>query len=379
MNNSISIIGGHVIDPKNEINGIKNIFINGDKITSNQSDEFIENSLVINAKGCLVLPGLIDFHSHIFFEGTDNSVPPDITMLPNCVTTAVDAGTAGTANYRSFHKNIICNSITRIKTFISMSPTGQSTNRYNENQDPKYVDEEKMELLFNEYPDELLGIKVRISKEIVKELGIEPLKKAIEIADKLNCSVAVHTTNPCCDTKRLIKLFRKGDIFAHVYHGTGSTIVGNDKHVIDEVKQARERGVIFDAANGKNHFSFDTCKAAFNDGFLPDVISSDFSSITMFKDPVRGLPWLMSKYIALGMKLVDVVAACTSTPAKLIGMEGKIGNLSEGVCADVAILKPIDYRCNFIDANDSSLIGEKLLLPQMTIRQGNIVFRQLNF
>ena len=243
----------------------------------------------------------------------------------------------------------------------------------------EYFDEEKIKVLFRKYPNELLGLKVRISKDIVGDLGLHPLKRSIEIANLLKCSIAVHTTNPCSDTSELVKLFRKGDIFAHVYHGTGSTIIGNDNHVLPEVKDARKRGVIFDAANGKNHFSFKTAESALDDGFAPDIISSDFSNLTMFMEPVFGLPWLMSKYLLLGMQLNDIVAACTSTPARLIGMDNEIGTLSPGTCADVAILKPVNHKCDFRDSFNEIRVGEKLLLPQLTIRAGHIVFRQLNF
>lgn len=379
MSKSILITGGHVIDPKIGIDEIRDVFIEGDRIIEDETQKFAKHPFVIDAKGCLVLPGLIDFHAHVFFNGTDNSVPPDIAMLPNCVTTTVDGGTSGTSNYEVFRKNVIVNSIVRIKSFISVSPTGQATDKFSENQDPKYFDEEKMRTLFKKYPNDILGLKVRVSKEIVGELGLDPIKGAIELADKLKCPIAVHTTNPCCDTKELIQLFRKGDIFAHVYHGKGSTIIGDDTHVLPEVVAARKRGVIFDAANGKNHFAFKTAESALADGFAPDIISSDFSNMTLFKQPVLGLPWLMSKYLALGMKLNDIVAACTSTPARLMGMENEIGTLSNGACADVAILKFVDHKCDFKDCFDNICTGKKLLLPQATIRAGRIMFRQMNF
>lgn len=378
MSKSILITGGHVIDPKRGIDEIGDVLIEEDRIVENQSIKLTKDTYTINAKGCLVLPGLIDFHSHVFFGGSANSVPSDICMLPNCVTTTVDAGTAGTGSYEIFHRSVIANSIVRIKSLLSISPMGQVSN-ISENQDPKYIDVEGIKLLFRKYPDELRGLKIRISKEIVGDLGLEPIKKALEIAEQIECPIVVHTTNPCCDTRELIQLFRAGDVFAHAYHGMGSTIIGSDKHVLPEVKEARKRGVIFDAANGRSHFAFKTAEAALLDNFLPDVISSDLSETTMFKEPVFGLPWLMSKYLTLGMNFNDIIAACTSTPARLMGMEDEIGTLSPGACADVAILKPIDHKCKFYDSFNDSRYGEKLLLPHMTIRAGRIVFRQLNF
>ena len=374
----ILISGGCVVDPARGIDTIENVLIQKDRIVKAGSAVHSAHQ-VIDADGCIVVPGLIDFHAHVFFEGTDSCIPPDIGMVPNGVTTTVDGGSAGTANYELFHKQVICNSLVRIKSFLSVSPTGQATTKYDENQIPEYYDEEKMEQLFKKYPTELLGLKVRQSRDVVGKLGLSPLKRAVEIAERLSCRVAVHTTDSPGTTEELVKIFRKGDIFAHVYHGKGNTIIGGDGKVISAVKEARERGVLFDAANGKNHFAFSTARAALEDGFMPDIISSDLSWLTMFKQPVFGLPWLMSKYLALGMNLSDIVKACTATPAAVIGMAGEIGTLAPGACADVTIFKLMDRPCDFLDVAGEHQAGTMLLFPQATIRAGRIVFRQLNF
>jgi len=373
------ISGGHVIDPARGINEKADIFLEGDRIIAGEKADALPPDLVIKADGCLVMPGLIDYHTHVFSGATENGCPPDIGTLPNCVTTVVDGGSAGTANYEIFRSNVIANSQVRIKSFLSVSPTGQVTMKYDENHDPRYYDQDKMAFLFKKYPDELLGLKLRLSQEVVGDLGFRPLIKALEIAERLSCRVAVHTTNPPGETCELAKLFRRGDVFAHVYHGKGSTIIGDDNRVLPEVKKARQRGVIFDAANGRSHFAFKTAEAALADGFAPDVISSDLGWVTLFTQPMFGLPWLMSKYLALGMDLPAIVAACTSTPACLMGMEGEIGTLAPGSCADVAIFKQVEHHCEFFDALGVSRVGQKLLLPQATIRAGRVVFRQLTF
>lgn len=379
MTNSILITGGHIIDPARNINEVGDILISGDTIVDGMGSLAKHGMEIIRAEGCLVVPGLIDFHTHIFFGGTESSIQPDSSMLPNCVTTTVDGGTAGTSNYEIFHKNVIVNSIVRIKSFLSVSPPGQATLQFNENQDPGCFDEERMKLLFRKYPDDILGLKVRQSKDIVGNLGMKPLEKALKVAEQLSCRVAVHTTDPFGDAGDLVNLLRPGDIFVHVYHGKGSTIINHANHVLPEVIAARDRGVIFDAANGKNHFSFKIAEAALADGFTPDVISSDLTWLTMYKQPVFGLPWIMSKYLALGMDLYDIIAACTATPAGLMGLEGKIGTLAAGACADVAIMKLADQHCEFLDAEGETRIGRQLLLPQATICAGRIVYRQMNF
>jgi predicted amidohydrolase len=379
MGNDILITGGRIIDPARGIDSINDVLISGDRIALLSGGDRGSANLVVRADGCFVLPGLIDFHSHVFFDGTDNGIAPDAGMLPNCVTTTVDGGSAGTANYSIFHKNIIANSVVRIKSFLHVAPAGQLTAKFTENHDQKYYDEDKMELLYRKYSGELIGLKIRLSKEVVGELGLEPLKKALEIAEHLSCPIAVHVTNPAADTREVVELLRPRDIFVHVYHGKGSTIIGDDGRVLPAVKAARQRGVIFDAANGSNNFVFSIAEAALNDHFLPDIISADLTWRTLFRQPVFGLPWMMSKYLALGMKLHDIVAACTSTPADVMGMSGEIGTLAPGACADVAILRLVDHPCEFLDTNGDIRVGDKLLLPQATIRGGRVVFRQLNF
>jgi predicted amidohydrolase len=377
MKASTLIRGGHVIDPVRGINAKADVLIVGERLADATAVGIASPDLVIDANGCLVMPGLIDFHCHVFWGGTDAGIIPDVCSFPSCVTTLVDGGSSGTANYPAFQKSVIANSCTRIKSFLNVSPAGLATNQYDENVDPQFFDEEKIESLFRQYGNELVGLKIRQSREIVGELGLKPLKKAVQIARRLSSRVAVHTTNPAGSTAELADLLCAGDIFVHVYHGKGSTIIGDDNRVLPQIKAARRRGVLFDAANGKNHFSFRTAEAALADGFQPDVISSDLTWLTFLKQPVFTLPWLMSKYLAMGMDLVNIVAACTATPARVMGMAEEIGTLSPGACADVAIMKLVDHPCQFFDTAGEKRLGERLLVPQATIRAGRLVFRQL--
>ena len=358
------ITGGRIIDPARGIDAVGNVLISGKRIASDDQVDESSVDAVIRADGCLVVPGLIDFHAHVFYDATDLSIPPDVAMLPNCVTTVVDGGTAGTINYELFRKSVIANSIVRIKSLLHASPIGFATTKFDEEHDPDCFDVEKIEELIQKYPDDLLGIKLRISKHVVGKFGLKPLKKVQEIAEKISCRVFVHTTNPVTDIGTIAKLFRPDDVFIHVYQGTGSTIIGNDNRVLPEVKEARKRGVIFDAANGRSHFSFKVAEAALADQFPPDVISTDQTLWTLYKQPVFGLPWIMSKYLAIGMKEYDIIAACTSTPARLMRMEGEIGTLVPGSCADVAILKLIDHDCEFFDTPGDTRKGKKLFMPQ---------------
>ena len=289
------------------------------------------------------------------------------------------AGTPGVANYELFYRSVVATSVVRVKSYLNVASTGIITGKLDENVDPRGFNTKEIGRLFGQYRGELLGLKLRISKELVGDLGIEPLKATITIAKSVGCPIAVHTTNPPVPTAELIDLFRPDDVFSHCFHGKGSTIIGSDGAVLPAAWAARRRGVLFDACNGRNHFSFRTAGAALAEGFLPDIISSDLSLLTMYRPPVFGLPHLMSKYLAMGMGLSDIVAACTSIPAKHMGMLGEIGTLRAGACADIAIFKLVEAPVAFTDADGERLTGDRFLVPQATFRQGQVVYRQPGF
>ncbi|MDR2006749.1 MAG: amidohydrolase family protein [Acidaminococcales bacterium] len=174
-------------------------------------------------------------------------------------------------------------------------------------------------------------------------------------------------------------MLRAGDVFCHVHQGAGHTILGNNGKVLPEIAAAQKRGVIFDAANGRNNFSFTVAQQAIQEGFLPDVISSDLTAKTLYGDFVFGLPYVMMKYLNMGMQLQDVIASCTSNPARQMGLSGKIGTLAPGAFADVAVFRHIRKKYVMHDNSGKSIEGEHLLLPQLTVLNGKVVFRSIEF
>ena len=171
----------------------------------------------------------------------------------------------------------------------------------------------------------------------------------------------------------------KGDTYCHCYQGKGYTILNSDNNVCKEAWDARERGVIFDAANGVNNFSSYVARHAIADGFLPDTISSDNSAHSFnLGVHVKNLPFIMSKYLALGMNLYDVIRCTTENAAKTFNQEGKIGTLQAGAYADIAILKLVNKKQVFADSEnseESTVIGQQILVPQMTVINGMVAYR----
>lgn len=374
----IWISDGTIVDPSRDFLGKGDLLIQNGKIIDVPPGEKAEAERTINAAGYLVLPGLIDYHTHVFPAGTDIGVHPDPAYLPQGITTVVDQGSTGVNNFDSFFNTSVTNSQIRIYACLHSSPAGLATlPRSMEPVDPKLYDVEGVRRLFGKYGGQLVGLKIRQTKEVVGEFGLAPLAATVKMAEAIGCRVVVHTTNPPGDVEELAALLRPGDVFTHVYQGKGSNIIDSAGKVRQAVRQARARGVIFDTADGRGHYAFSVAKAAIADGFEPDVISTDVVRASLYAGTVFGLPLIMSKYLNLGICLPNVVKASTLTPARLIGMDGKLGTLSPGACADVAIFQLKESSVMMEDVFGETLTLKQMFIPRMTILGGKVAYSSL--
>ena len=253
MNVDLLIKGGLVIDPVRSIFQNGDVAINRGKIVDPADVTKIDRE--IDAEGCLVIPGLIDFHAHVYSPGCEFSVKADSACLPMGVTTVVDAGSAGLSNYDNFVRTAVAFNQTRVLGLVHVSPAGMVTLRWHEEMNPKYYDAAALKEICSRYPGQIVGIKCRQSRNIVGDLGLEPLKATVNIAKELGLPVVVHVTDPPCTMDRLIDILRPGDVFCHCFEGTGNSILGSDGKVLPGVWEAKNRGVIFDSSNGKLNFS----------------------------------------------------------------------------------------------------------------------------
>ena len=266
----------------------------------------------------------------------------------------------------------------RTKLYINVSPLGQSTKQYAEYIDTESWSLEQFERAFDYCGEDALGLKIRICEKVVRGTGLHVLEKGIEYAKKLSRRVLVHVPESPVPQSDVLALLRKNDIFCHVYHQKGFTIIENGR-VSDAAWNARRRGVIFDAAHGQNNFSWAVAEAAIAEGFFPDVISSDLTSKTFCRAPLYNLPYIMSKFLLLGMSLTEVIRCVTETPARIIGAEGQLGTLKLGSFADITLLKLVPGSYTIPDSMHQNRQAKQLLVNQMTILNGEIMYRNPTF
>ncbi len=370
----IILTGGTVLDPSRGMDGVMNVGILGDTIRDVR--DVLSPASTIDCSGCVVLPGLIDFHCHFYDRGSEIAVPPDMAFPSQGVTTVVDMGSAGSGNFESFYQSVMVSAHVRTFAYLNVCRTGLVTTKYMENINPDYFDRPGIAELLKKYQGRLLGLKIRQSREISGDLGIEPLKETVKMAEALGCPVVVHTTNPPCDIGELADVLRKGDIFSHVFHGKGSGIIQNGG-IHPKIIGARERGVLFDTADGRAHSCLSVIRKALDASFFPDVLSTDQTRGNLYDPSVFGLPMVLSKYLAAGYPLEKLVPLCTTIPARIIGMQGRLGTLAPGALADISVFKIKDIRRKYNDHTGEELIMEKLLIPMLTVLNGVIVYRNM--
>lgn len=381
------IRNGRVIDPSTGSDEVRDLYIKGMHVVELHGETAECNpDFVIDASGKIVTPGLIDFHTHLFHEGSSICIHPDM-MIAQGTTSAVDAGSAGTSTYEAFYKSVIAQSLVRVKGFLTVYGGGQLDPKLCEDFNPELFNVDKMERVIEANRDNILGLKIRLSRGVVPdETGADYLRAVVKLADELNerletsLRVCVHTTNSPVTAGELADCLRPGDIFCHCFQGAGNPITSEDGSVDPLVMKARERGVLFDAANGKGNFGLKAARRALNAGFLPDIISSDLT-VDKFNMPpyAKNLPLIISKYLALGLDLMTILKAVTETPARLMGMEGKIGTLKEGALADIAVFDLKDRQYIQKDFCDDEIVCSQILVPQLTMVAGEIQYCQSDF
>lgn len=378
----IIIRNGRVIDPQNGFDSKADVAIYNGKIVGVGNYQTEESDRILDAKGCIVTPGLIDAHAHLW-PLSKMGISTECTCIPSGVTTAIDAGSAGWATYET-SRGFIATCKVRVKTLVNVSPMGLPCNGYSENVDPDYlggVYEREIEQLFDRYRGELVGIKLRVNTGVIRDMGEKPFVRALALAEKCGTRLVIHSSEPAYRMGYICNMLRKDDILTHMYHKRGSNyLIGEDGKVIPEAWSARERGVLFDVGHAQGHCNVSIAKAAIEQGFLPDMIGTDACEEGAFREHLMfSMPFILSKMLSLGITLYDLVEETTAKPAAWLGMTDQIGCLTPGSFADVAIFQLKQASFTFRDRGGEFFTGDRLLKPVATIKDGQVVFRDLEF
>lgn len=357
--------GGRVIDERNGVDGIFDVAIKAGKVAAVAPSIDATGSKVRDVSGCIVAPGLIDIHTHVYHKATSLSVDPGFIARRSACTTLVDAGSAGAGNYDGFRDYVMVSSPYRIFAFLNISfpgifgfdkdvSIGEATARA---MLPVHRCVEKIEA----NRDRIIGVKVRIGGIVTGDFGLGALELALEAANAVDLPLMTHIGHPPPSYSDVVDMLRPGDILTHCYRPEPNSAIGPDGRVLDAVWKARERGVLFDIAHGMGAFGYDSAEAALRDGFKPDLISSDVHVIAV-EGPGYDMLHTMSKLLNCGLTVAEVIGMSTSRPALAI-QRPELGQLGVGVPADVTILRQYASDYIFTDVVGTQRAGSTLLQP----------------
>ena len=334
---------------------------------------------VMDAGGKLVTPGLIDLHCHTYPYGSAIGIPADELVAHQCTTTVVSAGDAGANNFAAFRRFIVPASRTRQFAFVHIAIAGLAGFPVPELFNIDYAQVDAAARAVGENADMVLGVKVRMSENVIARHGTEPLKRAIKACElsgvpaKIMCHIG-GVSDPAL-MSQILDLLRPGDVLTHCYSGApnvagmGTNIVQDGK-LLPAALAAKKRGVVFDIGHGGGSFDYTIAEAAIAQGCPPDTISSDVHVFSGNTPGMPYLPWVMSKLIGLGFTLPEVVSMATAAPARVISRIPKHGTLQIGAPADLSILEIVDGPVSFVDTRNNTRQGKVYLRPAGTVVAG---------
>ncbi|MEW6632479.1 MAG: amidohydrolase/deacetylase family metallohydrolase [Pseudomonadota bacterium] len=365
MQFDLLIKGGRVIDPASGLDAPRDIAIANGRVAAIEAAIDAEAAArVIDARDCIVTPGLIDLHSHVYWGGTSLGVDADRLAAKSGTTTFIDAGSAGAGNFLGFRRHVIERSKVRILAYVNISFAGifgfSNTVSVGECGDLRLCEPRETVAAVREHADVVVGVKVRSGKHAGGASGVAPVDLALEAADKAGLPLMTHIDEPPPGRSEVLPRLRRGDILTHCFRPFPNAPVFASGAVRPDMRLARERGVIFDIGHGMGSFDFEVARAMLAEGLAPDVISSDVH-LYCVDGPAFDILVCMSKLLALGMPLVEVLRAATQRPAEAIARP-ELGALKVGGIGDVAVLKLHAGRFTFVDAVGASLVADQRLV-----------------
>jgi len=365
----ILIKNGEIRDPGRGFRSRSDIAISNGKIAAIEQSIAADQALdVVDARDLYVTPGLIDLHTHCFWGGSGTGIEADPVAARSGTTTWVDAGSFGYDQVEGFRRFAVLRSQARIFGYIYLYPSSR-----NPDIDPlKYVRGLVRQTgeAAQTNRDIILGIKFQAGSNMNGRYSLELLKIARELCDQFKLPLMTHISFAPPETPEVMELMRPGDVVTHCYNGHTLGIIDRDGNIKPGVREARERGVLFDVGHGLGSFNFAAARKALQAGFLPDTISTDIYTLNL-NGPVYDLPTTMSKFLFLGMSFDEVLTRTTTNAARVINWIQGLGRIEVGAPADLALLAMEEGEFRLVDSQKNTVTAKQRIVSRLTLCRGS--------
>jgi dihydroorotase len=368
------IAGGTVIDPGSGVSGRFDVAVHEGKVAAIAPAIPAEQAnRVIDATGQIVTPGLVDLHTHVYWGVTYWGIEADPVAARTGVTTWLDVGSSGGYTFPGFREYIVNPSTVHVYALLNLSSIGLVAPSW-ELANPDYWDVDLAAEVVERNRDVILGIKARIDKATTRGVGIEPLKRARELADRVGLPLMTHIGNGPPTIEEVLEQLRPGDILTHCFTGHDMRVIDEEGHALPELRRLHDAGVVLDVGHGTGSFAFATAEAMLADGIMPDVISSDIHQMAI-QGPMFDLPTTLSKFLTIGMSIDDVIACATINAANAVHLDG-VGTLATGAAADIALFRIDEGEFWFYDIGMEERAGQQMLVNTLTLVGGEVLERR---
>ena len=365
----VIVKGGRVIDPSLRINAIRDVAIAGGRIAAVEADIAADAEETIDARGRLVVPGLLDIHTHY---ARDNEGPT--VCLADGVTGWIDAGSQG-ADHIADSVAVAKSAPQQGRVLINIGRAGILPG--GDTMDISRADVGAAKDAIARNRDFIVGVKARLSRDVAAD-DVEVLGRAQEVATSFNLPVMIHMGQTVSPLPRLLNLLKRGDIVTHMFAPPPNSIIDDNGNILPEVLAARRRGVWFDVANGRRgHLRWDSVDRVLQAGFWPDTFSTDGNTTSRTTAGVIDFPNVMSKFLSFGMTLDQVVARATVNASRVFPLFNDRGTLNVGAPADVAVLELREGAFEFVDNYGNKRTGRQRLFPSGTVLGGKRVLARV--
>lgn len=360
--------GGSVFDPDSGTLSVRDLVIE-DSVIGTTADA---SARVIPVPGLIVSPGLVDLHTHIF-HGQDLGVPADELGDASGTTTFIDAGSAGGHLFGAFRAATVERAGVRIRAFVNIASVGTTSILLGGELKALYYSDEGVAVdCIEANRDLVVGVKVRASGDVGGPNSPEALARARRVADRVGLPLMVHLGPAPATVEQILDTLGPGDILTHAFTGWEDNRLVQNGRLRPGVREARERGVLLDIGHGMSGFSSEVARRMVELGEPPDSISSDLHTYSLPR--VVDLPTVLSKFVALGMSVPEVLTSATITPARAVGLDALgVGTVRPGAPADLAVFRIDEGAVDYGDGFGGAFTGSHRLVPVMTVRAGRVV------